>query len=165
VAELGDFSISGSVGDEDINFFTGQLGQAVDLDSELRELDLDGDGIITLDDHDLHVTSLVETSLGTRGTLVGDLNLDGSVNVLDDAFILISNLGNSDGLGYASGDLNADGTVDVLNDAFRLIENLGQFSGSSFAAAPTTSAVPEPTGSWLLAMTMIAISGRRKRKT
>jgi endonuclease I len=165
VAELGDFSISGSVGDEDINFFTGQLGQAVDLDSELRELDLDGDGIITLDDHDLHVTSLVETSLGTRGTLVGDLNLDGSVNVLDDAFILISNLGNSDGLGYASGDLNADGTVDVLNDAFRLIENLGQFSGSSFAAAPTTSAVPEPTGSWLLAMTMIAISGRRKRTT
>ena len=164
VGELGDFSLSGSVGAEDIDFFTDQLDQVVDVDSELRELDLDGDGTITLDDHDLLVTSLVETSLGTQGTFVGDLNLDGRVDVVDDAFILVSNLDDPNALGYASGDLNADGIVDVVNDAFRLIENLGRRSGPSFATALTSSAIPEPAGAWLLGMAILGLGSTRKRK-
>ena len=165
VGEVGDFSISGDVGEEDVNFFSGQLGQTVDFESELRELDLDGDGTITLDDHDLHVNTLVETSLGTQGTAIGDLNLDGTVDVLGDAFTLISNLNRSDdSVGYADGDLNADGIVDVLGDAFRLIGNLNIEIPRSASASLQTSAIPEPTGSWLLAMTAVAICARRKRR-
>ena len=92
---------------------------------DLAQLDLDTDGFVTLADHDLHVTSLVMTSNGRVGALVGDINLDGSVDVLNDAFAFIAGLGGSVS-GYANGDLNADGVVNVLGDAFRLVANLGQ---------------------------------------
>jgi hypothetical protein len=58
-------------------------------------------------------------------TKPGDLDFDGSVDVLGDAFVLVSNLGSSD-VGYAGGDINGDGMVSVLGDAFLLISNLGQ---------------------------------------
>ena len=74
------------------------------------------------------------SSMGLSGTVIGDMNLDGIVDVLGDAFVLIGNLGQT-GVGYAEGDLNADGRVDVLGDAFRLIGNLGQ-STSSVASTP-----------------------------
>ncbi|MDA8563299.1 hypothetical protein N9L06_02485 [Mariniblastus sp.] len=69
------------------------------------------------------MNTLVQTN-GLSGTVIGDVNFDGTVNVLGDAFTLIANLGSS-GVGYWQGDLNADGRVDVLGDAFRLISNLG----------------------------------------
>ena len=72
----------------------------------------------------MHITTLVQTANELTGTFVGDINLDGSVDVLGDAFALISNLGSSD-TGYAGGDLNADCMVNVLGDAFVLISNLG----------------------------------------
>ena len=119
---LGDFNQDGVVDADDIDFYSGNLGleAVVDLD----QLDLDGDGFVTLADHDLHVTTLAETSNGQTGALLGDTNLDGTVDVLNDAFALIGGLGGSVS-GYANGDLNADGVVDVLGDAFRLIGNLG----------------------------------------
>lgn len=163
VAEVGDFSVSGNVDDADVNFYLGQLGQSVNFESEFRELDLDGDGTITLDDHDLHVNTLVETSLGTQGTLIGDINLDGQVNLLGDAFILLRNLEAPGIFGYGDGDLNADGTVDLLNDAFRLLANLNGGSSGLFTS-PTTTAVPEPSGLGVLLMAALAIKSRRRRK-
>ena len=126
VGVRGDFNASGNIDDADINFYTQQLEQAIDAESELRELDLNGDGVITLEDHDLHVTMLTETSTGVQGTIIGDINLDGVVDVLGDAFSLIKNLGANEMVGFGDGDLNADGVVDVLGDAFVLISNLGQ---------------------------------------
>jgi endonuclease I len=126
VGVRGDFNTSGNVDDADINFYTQQLGQAIDAESALRELDLNDDGMITIEDHGLHVTTLAQTSTGVQGTILGDVNLDGTVNVLGDAFILISNLGANAVVGFGDGDLNADGVVDVLGDAFVLISNLGQ---------------------------------------
>ncbi len=126
VGVRGDFDTSGNVDDADINFYTQQLGQAIDAESALRELDLNDDGMITIEDHGLHVTTLAQTSTGVQGTILGDVNLDGTVNVLGDAFILISNLGANAMVGFGDGDLNADGVVDVLGDAFVLISNLGQ---------------------------------------
>ena len=126
VGQRGDFNASGNIDDADINFFTQQLGQSIDAESELRELDLDNDGVITLDDHDLHVTTLAQTSSGVQGTIVGDINLDGMVDVVADAFILVSNLGSNSLVGFGDGDLNADGVVDVVGDAFLLIGSLGQ---------------------------------------
>ena len=58
--------------------------------------------------------------------LPGDANLDGQVNVLDDAFALVGNLGTIGGAVWADGDFNGDGNVDVLGDAFILVGNLGQ---------------------------------------
>ena len=90
----------------------------------MAQLDLDTDGEVTLADHNLHVTTLVTTSNGVTGTPLGDVNLDGSVDVLGDGFALIGGLGQSV-TSRAQGDLNADGIVNVLGDAFILIGDLG----------------------------------------
>ena len=91
----------------------------------MAQLDLNGDGQITLADHNLHVTTLVVTSNGVTGALLGDINLDGTVSVLLDAFGLIANLGQNV-TSRSQGDLNADGLVEVLHDAFPLISQIGQ---------------------------------------
>ena len=118
----GDFDADGDVDADDIDFYGGNID--LPASGDLAAIDLDGDGTITLDDHSLHVTQFVETSTGGTGTFLGDLNLDGTVDGLGDAFILIAGLGSS-GAGWADGDLNADQVVDVLGDAFVLISALG----------------------------------------
>ena len=119
----GDFDMDDDVDADDIDFYSGNLGMpAMD---DLAQLDLNGDNVVTLADHDLHVMTLVQIDGVQTGTLIGDINLDGQVNVLGDAFILINSLG-TNATGWASGDLNADQTVDVLGDAFLLVNNLGQ---------------------------------------
>ena len=79
---------------------------------------------ISAADATTHITTLVQTSNGNTGTFPGDLNCDGEVDVLGDAFALIGNLGNAV-TSYSQGDISFDGTVDVLGDAFTLIGNLG----------------------------------------
>ena len=119
----GDFDMDDDVDADDIDFYSGNLEMpAMD---DLAQLDLNGDNVVTLADHDLHVMTLVQIDGVQTGTLIGDINLDGQVNVLGDAFILINSLG-TNATGWASGDLNADQTVDVLGDAFLLVNNLGQ---------------------------------------
>ena len=161
----GDFDFDGDVDADDIDFYSQILGQPASFNPRL---DLDNDGEITLADHDFHVNGFVQTTDGI-GTLVGDVNLDGSVNVLDDAFVLVRNLDATSGVGYADGDLNADGRVDVLGDAFRLVGNLNQSTASSFAQSSSTSfststsAVPEPSATWLLGLIGATLGIRRRR--
>ncbi|MDA8562943.1 polysaccharide lyase 6 family protein [Mariniblastus sp.] len=121
---LGDWDEDGDVDADDINYYSGNLGE--DAVGDLAVLDLNGDGEITLADHDLHVTTLAQTSNEETGALIGDINLDGTVDVLGDAFILVANLGTSGSDLYQRGDLNADQQVNVLGDAFRLVSSLGQ---------------------------------------
>ena len=71
------------------------------------------------------MTTHVETSNGRTGTFLGDFNLDGTVDVLRDAFALVGSLGTSVS-SYGDGDINLDGVVDVLRDAFLLVGNLGR---------------------------------------
>ena len=120
---LGDFDNSGFVDATDIDFYQGNIGLAA-IDS-LQQLDLDEDGVVRLDDFQFHIENLVQTSNGQTGTFIGDINLDGTVDVLGDAFILVSNLGSEGPFGYVNGNLNADFAIDVLSDAFVLISNLG----------------------------------------
>lgn len=56
----------------------------------------------------------------------GDINQDGRVDVLNDAFAFVANLGNNGESMWAYGDFNGDRRTDVLNDAFILIAHLGQ---------------------------------------
>ena len=118
----GDFDNDNDVDVDDINFYVGNIGSAAT--GALAQLDLNTDGQITSADLELHVSTYVQTSNGQTGTFLGDLNLDGTVDVLGDAFILIGNLGTAV-TSYADGDVNFDGTVSVLADAFVLIGNLG----------------------------------------
>ena len=120
---VGDFNRDGVVNVLDIDFYSGNLGQPASFDSQL-DLDLDND--IDLNDMNLHIENFVQTSNGLTGTFPGDIDLDGQVDVLGDAFTLIANLGSAGPYSYGVGDLNADGAVDVLGDAFVLIANLGR---------------------------------------
>ena len=119
----GDFNMDGVVDVLDIDFYSGNLGQPASFDPQL---DLDGDNDIDLDDMNFHIENFVQTSNGLIGTFVGDIDLDGQVDVLGDAFALIANLGSAGPYSYGLGDLNADRAVDVLGDAFTLIANLGR---------------------------------------
>jgi len=121
---IGDFDDDGVVDVDDIDAYAGNLGQPAA--GPLAELDLNNDGNVTLADHEILVTLHVQTSNGLTGTLFGDANLDGTVDVLNDAFALVGNLGFVGDASWAGGDFNADDAVDVLNDAFRLVGNLGR---------------------------------------
>ena len=121
---LGDFDKDGDVDTNDVDFYAGNLGS--EPSGDLSKLDLNNDGQITLADHNELVTKHLRTLDSKAGTVIGDLNLDGTVDVLNDIFVLISNLGTvgGDKTSYAQGDINADQQIDVLNDAFGLISVL-----------------------------------------
>jgi hypothetical protein len=127
---VGDFDSDHDVDRDDIDLYSEILGQPASVN---RRLDLDGDGTIALADHDQLIERFLQTSNGV-GSLVGDINLDGRVTVLEDGFTLVLNLNVLGEAGYASGDLNADGRVNVLGDAFRLVANLGLSASASDAA-------------------------------
>jgi hypothetical protein len=118
---LGDFNGDGVVDCADLDGYVGNIGAAAT--GALAALDFDGDGFLSQTDADSVITTLVVAG-GVAGTFPGDLNCDGTVNVLGDAFPLVANL-NSSVTTYAAGDLNFDGMVNVLGDAFTLVANLG----------------------------------------
>ena len=126
VATPGEFDIDedGDVDGGDVDFYSGNFGLAAEGDLAL--LDLDEDGFVTAADHEQFVMTHVQTADGAVGTFLGDVDLDGTVSVTGDAFVLVRNLGNPGPWGYADGDLNADGKIDVLGDAFTLVTNLGR---------------------------------------
>ena len=47
------------------------------------------------------------------------------VDVLNDAFAVVGNIGTMTGATWTMGDFNCDGAVDVLGDAFVVVGNLG----------------------------------------
>ena len=130
---LGDFDGNGVVDCDDLDGYIGNLETAVVAGSPEAALDFNGDGMLTLADANSTITDLVVTPNGITGTFPGDFNCDGTVDVLNDAFALVNNLGGTV-TSYAQGDASFDGAVDVLNDAFTLINNLG--STNEAPAAP-----------------------------
>ena len=130
---LGDFDENGVVDCDDLDGYIGNLGTAVVAGTPEAALDFDGNGVLTPADANSTIADLVVTSNGITGTFLGDFNCDGTVDVLNDAFALVNNLGGTV-TSYAQGDANFDGDVDVLADAFTLINNLG--STNEAPAAP-----------------------------
>ena len=120
---VGDFDENGIVDCDDLDGYVGNLGNPAT--GMLAALDIDLGGTLTLADANETITTLVVASNGVTGTFPGDLDCDGRVDVLNDAFTLISNLG-AMVTSYADGDVNFSGNVDVLSDAFPLIGNLGE---------------------------------------
>ena len=119
----GDFNNDGLVDCGDLDAYIGNIGAPAT--GPLAQIDLDQDGTVEASDANLFISFLLETSNGVVGTFAGDLDCDGRVDVLGDAFILVANLGSST-TSYADGDITFDGIVDVLGDAFILVRNLGR---------------------------------------
>jgi hypothetical protein len=162
VSIVGDFNDDGVVDVEDIDFFSGIIGlTSADAGYDAR-LDFDEDGVIELEDHNFHVSNFVETSNGVTGALLGDINLDGRVNVLDDAAALVDRLNGLAPYSYGTGDLNADQAVDVLGDAAILIEMLGQTTDPAAGVAAILS-VPEPGFATLFGFAGLLLGAMRRR--
>ena len=118
----GDFTGDGVVDCDDLDGYVGNIGAAAT--GALAALDFDNSGFLEVTDADSVISTLVVTSNGVTGTFLGDLNCDGTVNVLGDAFALVANL-NGPATMYSQGDINFDGNVTVLGDAFTFVANLG----------------------------------------
>ena len=90
---LGDFDMDGDVDLADLDRYNSVLDSPAT--GNLAVLDLNANGIVDAADFEQHYETLVDTSNGGIGTAAGDINLDGAVDVLGDAFALIANLGES----------------------------------------------------------------------
>jgi len=125
---VGDFDGDFDVDVVDLDRYVDNIGS--DAVGALAELDLDGNEMVDQGDFEQHFSTLVETSSGVAGTFQGDANLDGQVDVLNDAYTLIMNLQQL-GSGWSQGNFNADGIIDVFGDAIPLIANLGSSNTSA----------------------------------
>jgi fibronectin-binding autotransporter adhesin len=137
-------------------------------------------GLGYADGKDGKVVGLTSGQIEVAYTLLGDANLDGFVNG-EDFTILASNF-NQSVTGWDQGDFNYDGTVNG-EDFTLLAANFNQGVGSNadvssgdiaaldaFAAAngitlpTTTSSVPEPATTGLLAAGGVGLLARRRRR-
>ena len=118
----GDFNRDGVVNCVDLDGYIDGLNHTAV--GALAALDVDGNNEISMSDAITHIENLVTTSNGVVGTIQGDFNCDGTVDVLGDAFTLVGNLG-STVISYSQGDADFNGFVNVLDDAFILVGNLG----------------------------------------
>jgi hypothetical protein len=98
------------------------------------------------------------TSILIGYTLIGDTNLDGTVNVTDLAN-LAKNFGS--GANWTGGDFNYDGVCNVV-DLADLAGNFGQSVGGTATSAAAAIAVPEP--SLLSSIGVLALSMIRRRR-
>ena len=148
-----DFDQDGNCDIEDLDQMlgTGSLVEGVAVDSSGNEVyDLNGDS--TIDDGDLNLWLAAATEIGDTTLLPGDANLDGAVNFAD--FLSLSANFGSDA-GWAGGDFDGDGIV-AFADFLQLTNNFGETS---------VAAVPEPTAACLVAVGLLTLSCRRKRRS
>jgi hypothetical protein len=126
------------------------------LDLRLSALlgDCNGDGLVNASDLACACAKGLTEVLTELGSLVGDIDLDGSVGFAD--FLTLSdNFGGAGG--YAEGDFDCDGDV-AFSDFLILSSAFGN-------SAANVASVPEPTNCWAFAIGILfAASELRKRR-
>jgi lysophospholipase L1-like esterase len=96
------------------------------------------------------------------GTLLGDTDLDGIVNVVDLAN-LAENFGGTIGATWQDGDFNSDGNVNVT-DLADLAGNFGESVDQQPISANVATDVPEPAGIFGLLVGAALAAGIRRRR-
>ncbi len=140
----GDLNGNGRIDPGDVDLMTGQLG--VPLALSHPRFNLVPDGVVDEADK----AALIHDFMHTK---FGDVNLDGSVSLLD-LDTLALNLGGVGGWG--DGDFNGDGYVSLLD-----IDYLGtNFEGS--AATPLLA--PEPATAFVMVSCGLAATFRRRQR-
>lgn len=131
-----------------------QLSISLEVEPEIVGLDLNADGAINADDAAL-ICGVEGFSdlLAENGILPGDTDLNGGIEFAD--FLVLSTNFGSEGH-FGQGDFDCSGTIDFA-DFLVLSTNFGQTAG-------TAAAVPEPNGSMLVFLSMLALPLIRKRR-
>lgn len=115
---------------------TWDFSSVADLPAGYYTLSLDDAQIEAVDGSALSTDSSFDQQI--YAAIRGDVNLDGRVDLLNDAFGLVGNLGVESDASWQNGDFNGDGSVDLLTDAFQLIGNLGvEVTGQSVSSHET----------------------------
>lgn len=116
--------------------------------------DLNGDNVVDVMDRDEWLASAgAMNNASGNPYLLGDANLDGSVDVGD--FNLWNGSKFTNTAAWCSGDFNADGSVDV--------GDFNIWNGNKFTSSDV-SVVPEP-GSILLPLALMSILAFRRRRS
>jgi hypothetical protein len=154
----GDFTDSfGGLPDDIIDAYDiDALADAILNGGDIATFDLVIDGVLDSLDMDMLIQQLVDTTIVDAGeefgfltgTIYGDFNLDGTVNLLD----LNKLTSNYNGLGgWTLGDANGDGGISLL-DLNKLTANYN-----------STVVVPEPATIFVMACGAAAMIRRRRR--
>ncbi len=150
VGSGGDFDGDGDYDCDDIDSLVADIAQGNDTAS----FDLTGDGNVDTDDLTAWLSEAGNENIGAgRAYLVGDANLDGSVDVSD------FNLWNSNKFSllpaWCSGDFTADGSIDV--------SDFNSWNSNKFNSSDIAS-VPEPSGAFLSMFILLGLLVRRNRR-
>ncbi|MBI1367308.1 MAG: hypothetical protein GC162_01500 [Planctomycetes bacterium] len=165
VPDYGDFDHDGDIDAADVDLMGKKLG------TTSKAFDLNNDGLVNSSDFDFMISNVV-------GTLRGDANFDGVVDV-SDLVVLAGNFGLNGG--WANGDFNGDGKVDigdlvVLAQNFDLSEvppdqlliNFPSLSVSSDFTASLDQVLlqsaPEPSAATVLLIALAGLPIRRIRR-
>ena len=147
--EPGDVNQDGTVDVMDID----ELAHGIRVETSDTVFDLNGDGLVTLSDHQLLIKEILNT-------WIGDSNLDGEFNSID--FVKIFQAGEYDDniIGnstWSTGDWNADGDFDSGDFVVA-------FQGGGFEAGPrkAVASVPEPSSVLLITIAIFGLAQRRR---
>ena len=139
---VGDFNTDGELTVADADLICSAVASGT-----TDGFDLTGDGAVNSDD--------VTAFLAAAGSLEGDADLSGTVNVQD--FLALSRNFNQSG-SWSSGDFDCNGTTQV-QDFLALSRNFNQSAGT------TAAAVPEPSSGLLVMIAGFAVGLLRRKRT
>lgn len=160
LAQPCDINADGSCDVDDLtpsSLFRVNLVEGSELEPDVLNYDISGDGRVDENDLDAWLAEAASSHGFESAYLLGDANLDGSVNAAD-----LNNLAlnwRQSVNTWSGGDFTADGFLDAA-DLNALALNWQQ---SIAAAASSTSTVPEPSTTILLAFAGIGMMIRRLR--